>query len=125
MKTDRLTGEKIIHRSFGSGVITSCDGKRMRIAFAQGEEKVFLYPDAFEKMIRLLDPALEEMIQTDVKQRRQGAGIRGRRSSGTVAKVIEEHNRWQKEYREKMEQIRIRKFQQQKEFKAHSRQDAE
>lgn len=125
MKTDNLIGEKIIHRSFGSGIITSCEGKRMRITFAQGEEKVFLFPDSFEKIIQMENPELQERIKNDMGQRKLESGESGRMSSGTIARVIEEHNRWQKEYREKLEQIRLRKVQQQKEFKLHSRHDAE
>ena len=71
------------------------------------------------------NPELQERIKNDMGQRKLESGESGRMSSGTIARVIEEHNRWQKEYREKLEQIRLRKVQQQKEFKLHSRHDAE
>ena len=41
-------GDRVTHKSFGEGVITSIDDKYIMIQFATSEKK-FLFPQCFEK----------------------------------------------------------------------------
>ena len=42
-------GDIIIHKSFGRGIVYSVEGKYIRIRFSTVGQKMFIYPDAFEK----------------------------------------------------------------------------
>ena len=54
------------HKSFGVGRVVSYDGKYMTVKFDTAE-KVFVYPDAFEKFLTLEDGSVSEEISEDLK----------------------------------------------------------
>lgn len=56
----------VCHKKFGPGVVVSTKGNYMTIRFAT-EEKVFVYPDAFERFLTLADGTLSEDIIADVE----------------------------------------------------------
>lgn len=53
------------HKMFGSGVVVSSQGKYMTVKF-ENAEKIFVYPDAFEKFLTLGDGSVSEEILNDI-----------------------------------------------------------
>ena len=65
-----LVNEKAKHIKFGTGVIISNTNGIVRIQFDEEEfgEKAFLYPTAFETFLKLVNPALDESVQDELRQ---------------------------------------------------------
>ena len=61
-----LENLEVKHKSFGDGVVVVSNGKYMTVKF-QACEKVFVYPDAFEKYLTLKDGTISEEIAADIK----------------------------------------------------------
>ena len=57
---------EVIHNSFGPGVIVSKDGKYITVKF-ESVEKKFVYPDSFEKFLKLSDGTVSEEILKDLE----------------------------------------------------------
>ena len=55
----------VCHKKFGPGVVIATNGNYMTIKF-QDVEKVFVYPDAFEKFLTLSDGAISDEIVADL-----------------------------------------------------------
>ena len=53
------------HNKFGDGSVKSFDGKYFTVAFASGD-RVFVYPDAFEKFLTVADESVKEKIVSDL-----------------------------------------------------------
>ena len=53
------------HRSFGDGVVTSTNGKYFTVNFSAGN-KIFVYPDIFEKFLTLSDGTISDEIRSDL-----------------------------------------------------------
>ena len=53
------------HSKFGRGTVVSFDGKYFTVRFCS-VEKVFVYPDAFEKFLSVAEGALPGEIQADL-----------------------------------------------------------
>ena len=56
---------EVVHSTFGPGVIVSKDGKYITVKF-QSAEKKFVYPDSFEKYLKLSDGTVSEEIMADL-----------------------------------------------------------
>ena len=54
------------HKSFGEGVVVSQSGQYFTVKFAS-TEKIFVYPDIFEKFLTLADGTVSEDILNDIK----------------------------------------------------------
>ena len=68
-----LENVQVCHKAFGPGVITDRQGKYITVKFAAAE-KVFVYPDIFEKFLTLADGSVSDEILrdlSDVKQKKQ------------------------------------------------------
>ncbi len=57
---------KVVHKAFGEGVVVKKDGKYITVKFNSGVEKIFVYPDIFEKFLAPADDALLEIINGDL-----------------------------------------------------------
>ena len=62
-----LTGEKVIHKSFGEGTIiaqyrATDGGERITVGFEK-VEKTFVFPMIFETILKMCDPVLDQKIQ--------------------------------------------------------------
>ena len=57
---------EVIHKSFGDGVIVKKEGKYITVVFSS-LEKVFVYPDIFEKFLAPKDESLLEVIRADLE----------------------------------------------------------
>ena len=58
-------GQGVQHKVFGLGTVTGINGKYLTVAF-QNVEKVFVYPDAFEKFLTLADGSVTDEIRDDL-----------------------------------------------------------
>ena len=54
------------HKAFGDGVVVATQGKYMTVKFGAAE-KVFVYPDIFEKFLTLSDGTVSEDIKEDIR----------------------------------------------------------
>ena len=60
-----LLNIKVKHTVFGVGTITEFDGRYITVQFTDKSSK-FIYPDAFEKFIKVEDLAIQEAIMHDI-----------------------------------------------------------
>ena len=60
-----LLGYSVAHKAFGEGIITKWDERYVTVRFAT-QEKTFVYPNAFNGFMTLLDPSLMAEIQEDI-----------------------------------------------------------
>lgn len=58
---------EVKHNTFGKGAIVDCQGKYMKVKFAN-VEKTFVYPDAFEKFLTLADGTVSSEILADIEE---------------------------------------------------------
>ena len=58
-------GQEVKHKVFGVGTVSGMNGKYLTVAF-QNTEKVFVYPDAFEKFLTLSDGTVSNEILEDL-----------------------------------------------------------
>ena len=56
---------EVKHKTFGSGVVLSTSGRYITVKF-NTINKVFVYPDAFEKFLTLADGTVSEDILNDI-----------------------------------------------------------
>ncbi|MDD3269043.1 MAG: hypothetical protein PHX14_06955 [Syntrophomonadaceae bacterium] len=62
-----LKSELVAHPVFGTGRVISHDGKRISIQFSEETgEKCFVYPDAFEKYLKMDNPVAAQKVLTDL-----------------------------------------------------------
>lgn len=65
-----LLNEKAKHTKFGTGVIKSLENDVIRIQFDEAiGEKAFVYPDSFEKFLKIENASLKKEIKNDLKAR--------------------------------------------------------
>ncbi len=57
---------QVKHKTLGLGVVTSTDGRYIKIRFENGAEKSFVYPDSFEKFLTLPNGELNDEILVDL-----------------------------------------------------------
>ncbi len=60
-----LENLEVKHKSFGLGVIVNVQGKYITVRF-DTQDKVFVYPDIFEKFLTLADGSVSEEILSDL-----------------------------------------------------------
>ena len=61
-----LENLRVLHKSFGEGIVTSQKGQYFTVKFAS-VEKTFVYPDIFERFLALADGTVSEEILADIK----------------------------------------------------------
>lgn len=61
-----LDNLQVRHKAFGEGVVVSTSGKYFTVKF-ETAEKVFVYPDIFEKFLTLADGTISDEISADIK----------------------------------------------------------
>ena len=71
----QLIGEAIRHQVFGKGIVTGWDQHLLTVCFA-GQEKKFVYPDAFSKYLELRNEEKQEEILSAIAQRDQQRAAR-------------------------------------------------
>lgn len=58
---------KVKHKAFGEGVVCAMNGNYITVKFEQ-TQKVFVYPDIFEKFLTLADGTVTEDIMADLQR---------------------------------------------------------
>jgi hypothetical protein len=58
---------EVVHKAFGAGTVISKNGKYLTVKFAQ-VQKIFVYPDIFEKFLTLADGTVSEDIKNDISK---------------------------------------------------------
>ena len=61
-----LENIEVLHKAFGKGTVTSVNGQYITVKFASAQ-KVFVYPDIFEKFLTLSDGSVSDEIMNDLK----------------------------------------------------------
>ena len=61
-----LENLRVLHKSFGEGVVVSQKGQYFTVKFAS-TEKTFVYPDIFERFLALADGSVSEEIVADIR----------------------------------------------------------
>ncbi len=61
---------EVMHKSFGAGQVTSYNGKYITVKFSAAE-KIFVYPDIFEKFLTLADGSVSDEIKADLEKSRE------------------------------------------------------
>lgn len=57
---------EVIHKSFGKGTVVAKNGQYITVKF-DSTQKIFVYPDIFEKFLTLADGTVSEEILEDIK----------------------------------------------------------
>jgi hypothetical protein len=63
-----LINEKVLHRQFGTGVITGQTETAVSVDFSKCGAKKFLYPSAFESFLELCNPVARECVAVELRQ---------------------------------------------------------
>ena len=58
---------QVKHKTFGDGTVVSYTGQYMTVKFAS-VQKVFVYPDAFERFLTLADGSVSDEIARDIEK---------------------------------------------------------
>lgn len=58
---------QVLHKSFGEGVVIAQNGKYFTVKFSN-VEKIFVYPDVFERFLTLADGGLNDEIRKDLAE---------------------------------------------------------
>lgn len=67
-----LINETVEHPVFGTGKVIHHDAKRITIQFAKEIGiKLFVYPDAFDKYLKMCNPAAAQEVRTDLISKKQ------------------------------------------------------
>ncbi len=92
-----LVNQRIDHVRFGEGVVVSNENGKMTVRFsANGETKSFIYPDAFEKFMKVQDPTIKKSVQKELDKRHK------------QIVAMEAHKQW--EYEESVKKIASEKL---------------
>ena len=59
---------EVRHKAFGDGVVIATKGQYITVKFATAE-KIFVYPDIFEKHLTLRDGTVSEEIKLDLAEK--------------------------------------------------------
>ena len=65
-----MIGERVAHKTYGSGVVVEYTGSHIAVEFAGGIKK-FVFPDAFEKFLRADNSELHNRIIADIEQEKR------------------------------------------------------
>ena len=60
-----LENLEVNHKAFGRGVVIASQGKYFTVKF-DSTEKIFVYPDIFEKFLTLSDGTISDQIMNDI-----------------------------------------------------------
>ena len=61
-----LENLEVLHKSFGKGNVISANGKYITVKF-ESVQKIFVYPDIFEKFLTLADGSISSEIAADLE----------------------------------------------------------
>ncbi len=90
-----LINEKVVHKSFGVGTIKALEQSIMIVDFYQEDgEKSFIFPDAFEKFLKLDNLAIEKDVFEQIRLKKEEIELeKGKK----ILVIIEEEEQRKKE----------------------------
>lgn len=92
-----LINQQITHIRYGEGMVISHENDKMHVRFSANDEtKCFIYPDSFEKFLKLKDPAMEKIIKKELDDRHK--------------QILAQEALKQKEYAESVQKIALDKL---------------
>ncbi len=94
MNFSELEGQKVQHKAFGVGKIISVEDNKVKVDFTVGV-KEFVYPDAFEKFLKIEDSKLEKNIDELIDENKEKKNIEREQS------IREREERFKQEQKEK------------------------
>ena len=60
-----LENLEVLHKAFGKGTIVNVNGNYITVKF-ESAQKIFVYPDIFEKFLTLADGTISDEIRADI-----------------------------------------------------------
>ncbi|MDD2300538.1 MAG: hypothetical protein PHU69_13005 [Fermentimonas sp.] len=85
-----LTNELVEHPVFGTGKVISQDDRRITIQFSEETgEKRFIYPDAFEKYLKMCNPAAAQKVLEDLRAKTERIQEQQRKEEEAAQKAME------------------------------------
>ena len=60
-----LDNLEVLHKSFGKGIVVSTNGQYFTVKF-ENCQKIFVYPDIFDKFLTLADGTVSDEIKQDI-----------------------------------------------------------
>ena len=70
----KLLNQIVIHPAFGRGQIINYKDGKLRVVFGS-DEKVFLYPEAFEKFLTFDDLKMQDVALSELQQKKEAERI--------------------------------------------------
>lgn len=73
MKTNmEMLNANVSHEEFGTGKVALIDSTIITVNFPNYGERRFVYPDAFDKFLKMCDPALDAIVTADLNLKKAG-----------------------------------------------------
>jgi len=89
-----LVNEKVEHINFGIGVITEEKDHKIWVQFEEKSiEKIFIYPDAFEKFLKAENPIVEKNVLEELHRKLDQMEIERKEKEREAALIKEELKR--------------------------------
>lgn len=64
-----IVGKKVIHKSFGTGIICSFDGRYLDVVFSDAEKECrFQFPSCFYRFLTLEDGNMQKLVEPAVER---------------------------------------------------------
>jgi len=62
----KLEQASVRHVRYGSGTVLRCENGTVTVSFPEAGEKQFVYPDVFQKFLRIEDPELAAAVAGEI-----------------------------------------------------------
>jgi hypothetical protein len=86
-----LVNEKVEHINFGLGVITEEKDHKIWVQFQEKiGEKIFLYPEAFEKFLKAVNPTVENNVLEELHRKQEQIELERKEKEREAAELREE-----------------------------------
>lgn len=87
----KLLNEKVKHISLGFGVVTEIKDERIYVQFKDNiDVKAFLYPDAFGKFLKVMNPTLQNSISEELHIKQEQIEFQRKEKDRKIAELEEE-----------------------------------
>lgn len=106
-----LLNEKVDHIMFGRGVTTKIKDKKIYIQFQDSiGTKSFLYPEAFGKFLKAVNPTVENYILEEVHRKQEQIELEHKEKERKAAEIEEELEKLVLKKKKSVVKSRKRKF---------------
>lgn len=106
-----LLNEKVDHIMFGRGITTEIKDQKIYIQFQNSiGTKAFLYPEAFGKFLKAVNPTVENYILKEVSKKQDQIELERKEKEQKSAKIEEELEKLALKSKKSVARSRKRKF---------------